>query len=85
VTLTIQHVRLGNVDDTHGVLVFVDDLLVAVLAELSAEHDTRAGAWFLECGFGAGLERDETFIDLQSACDWIEVRIEHRDHETVRP
>jgi hypothetical protein len=82
-TLSVQHVRLGNVDDYHGVLLFDGDVLVAVLAQLSLEHGERVGHWFLEHGFGAGLETDTPFEDLKSACTWIEDRIERRDREAA--
>jgi hypothetical protein len=75
-TLTVQHVPLGNVDDVDGVLVYDGNVLVAVLCQLSFEHGERAGRWFLECGFGARLDAGADFPNLQSACDWIEGRIE---------
>ena len=82
-TLTVQHIRLGNVDDYHGVLVLDGDVLVAVLAQLSLDHGERVGHWFLEHGFGVGLVTDAPFADLKIACDWIEARIEQRDQEAA--
>jgi hypothetical protein len=58
-TLAFQPVSLANGDDDEGMLVFLDDKLVAVLARLSAQHDGKAGQWFLECGFGP-LSRCDT-------------------------
>jgi hypothetical protein len=73
-TLTVQQVRLGNADDQDGVLVYDGAVLVAVFSRLSAEHGERAGRWFLECGFGVGLDAHSDFDSLQAACAWIEER-----------
>jgi len=79
VTLTVQHVRLGNADDQDGVLVYDENVLVAVLARLTPKHGVLSGRWLLECGFGVKLDGDDVFVDLPTACSWIEERMTRRD------
>ena len=74
--LGVWHVRLGRVDDKAGALLYDGEALVAVLSCLSPIHGDRAGRWFIECGFGPGIDVRTEFADLQSACDWIEGRID---------
>lgn len=65
------HLATGS-DDTEGQLVFVDGRLVAVLVHLSEQHDSEAGMWFLEVGFGGvNVPRPSPFTDLDVAQDWI--------------
>ena len=77
--LTLTPVQVGTgTADKEGRLVFVGNLLVAVLVQLSEDHD-EAGQWFLEHGFGS-LNAPLTLIfpDLQAAEDWIEERYKQR-------
>ena len=72
------HVHTGS-HDTESQLVFSDDLLVAVLVQLSDDHDDAAGMWFLEAGFGPVDDPSPpTFADLDEAPDWIERRLVHQ-------
>ena len=58
--------------DTEGQLVFHEGLLVAVLVQLSDDHEDEAGTWFLEAGFGRlNTARPSTFVDLDDAQGWI--------------
>jgi hypothetical protein len=76
VTLSTQPVRVDTgTDDEEGLLVFADGRLVAVLVRLSDRHETAAGQWFYECGFGR-LDGPEhpVFSDLEAAQSWIAAR-----------
>ncbi|KQP31058.1 hypothetical protein ASF49_10765 [Methylobacterium sp. Leaf104] len=58
--------------DRESRLVFEDGLLVAVLVQLSSEHDSEAGHWFLEAGFGRVDDpHAPIFADLDEAQAWI--------------
>ena len=62
--------------DTESQLVFVDGFLVAVLVQLSEDHEDAAGSWFLEAGFGSlDTAIQPTFADLDEAQSWIEQRL----------
>jgi len=76
VTLTTQAVRVETgTDDEDGLLVFAEGRLVAVLVRLSDQHETAAGQWFYECGFGRLDGPDHpVFSDLDAARSWIEHR-----------
>ena len=58
-------------------LVFFDGRLVAVLVRLSDENAAAPGDWYLEAGFGRGLDgpNHPTFPTLDAAQDWIEERV----------
>ena len=59
-------------DDQESRLVFQDGFLVAVLVQLSKDHESDAGKWFLEAGFGRVDDPDPpTFADLNEAQGWI--------------
>jgi len=65
------HVATGS-DDTESHLVFEDGFLVAVLVQLSHEHEGEAGRWYLEAGFGRVDDPSPpTFVDLDEAQGWI--------------
>lgn len=69
------HVATGS-DDTESLLVFADDFLVAVLVQLSDNHEDSAGMWFLEAGFGRVDDPcPPMFADLNEAQNWIEQRL----------
>ena len=69
------HVATGS-HDTESQLVFADDFLVAVLVQLSDDHEDAAGMWFLEAGFGpVDTAIPPTFADLDVAQSWIEQRL----------
>jgi hypothetical protein len=73
-SLTLQPVRVANGHDEEGVLVFAQDRLLAVLVQLSDEHEEPeiVGRWFLETGFGRLDGPDHpTFPDLEAAQTWI--------------
>ncbi len=73
---TLQPVRVANGHDEEGVLVFAGDRLLAVLVQLSDEHEDLAGRWYLEVGFGR-LDGPEhpTFTDLDAAQTWVSGRL----------
>jgi hypothetical protein len=73
-TLEMRTVRVDTGGpDEEGRLVFVADRLVAVLVQLSDQHQDAAGQWFLEHGFGR-LNKPTlpVFVDLEVAQRWIE-------------
>ena len=72
-TLSLQPVRIRTESsDEEGRLVMAEGFLVAILIQLSADHGTEAGYWFLEVGFGnLGHPRPAPFPDLPAALDWI--------------
>jgi len=74
--LTFTPVRVGTgAADEEGRLVFVGDLLVAVLVRLAEGHDA-AGQWFLEHGFGRlDVTVPPSFSDLQAAGSWMAGRL----------
>jgi hypothetical protein len=69
------HVATGS-RDTESRLVFANNFLVAVLVQLSDEHEDDAGMWFLEAGFGRVDDPNPPkFVNLDEAQDWIEQRL----------
>jgi hypothetical protein len=76
-SLALRPVRVGNGSDEEGMLVFDDhQRLVGVLTHLSDQYDGLSGHWFLEAGFGRLDEGHQpTFIDLETARDWIAQRL----------
>jgi hypothetical protein len=69
------HVSTGS-HDTESHLVFAEGFLVAVLVQLSGEHEDEAGMWFLEAGFGRLDHPDPPkFGDLDGAQAWIAQRL----------
>ena len=52
-SLHLQPVQVATgSNDTESHLVFADGFLVAILVQLSEQHEDEAGSWFLEAGFG---------------------------------
>lgn len=78
--LRLQPVQVGTgSNDIEGRLVFADDLLVAVLVQLSDDHDDQSGKWFFEAGFGRlNVVNPLTFADLDEARRWIMQRLPER-------
>ncbi|GJE43583.1 hypothetical protein [Methylobacterium soli] len=76
-SLHLQRVRVATTSpDTESRLVFADDFLVAVLVQLSDDHEDDAGMWFLEVGFGRlDHPMPPKFANLDEAQDWIEQRL----------
>ena len=76
-TLELRTVRVDTGGpDEEGRLVFLADRLVAVLVQLSDQHQDAAGQWFLEHGFGRlNTPRLPVFADLELAQRWIEDRL----------
>jgi hypothetical protein len=65
--------------DEEGCLIFAEGRLVAVLVRLSDQHDSLAGQWFLEVGFGPiDGPQHPTFGDLEAAEAWIARRLAQR-------
>jgi hypothetical protein len=77
-SLRLQPVQVGTGgSDTASQLVFSDGFLVAVLVQLSDEHEEATGMWFLEAGFGpVDHPVPPTFADLDEAQAWIAQRLE---------
>lgn len=72
-TMKLQPVQIATgSNDRESRLVFEDGMLVAVLVQLSGEHDSQAGKWFLEVGFGPVEDAHAPlFDDLDTAEAWI--------------
>lgn len=72
-SLHLQPVQVATGSrDTECQLVFADGFLVAVLVQLSDEHEDAAGRWFLEAGFRRVDDpHAPTFADLNEAQAWI--------------
>jgi hypothetical protein len=75
--LHLQPVRVATGSrDTESHLVFVDGFLVAVLVQLSDEHEGEAGRWFLEAAFGRVNDpHAPTFASLDEAQAWIKQQL----------
>jgi hypothetical protein len=71
--LRLQPVQVATgSDDQESRLVFQEGFLVAVLVQLSEDHGSDAGKWFLEVGFGRVDDPNPpTFADLEEAQGWI--------------
>lgn len=69
---TALQVRTGSAD-SNGMLMFLDDHLIAVLVELTDEiHGDARGRWALENTFGLfNLSAPETFASIEQAWDWL--------------
>lgn len=65
-------VRTGSADD-NGMLMLLDDHLIAILVELSDDiHGEARGRWALEQTFGLfNISAPETFASIEQAWDWI--------------
>jgi hypothetical protein len=75
--LRLQPVQVATgSEDQESHLVFHEGFLVAILVRLSDLHETDAGKWFLEAGFG--LVDDPcppVFSNIDAAQDWICVKL----------
>jgi hypothetical protein len=73
VTFTLQPTQVATINDEEGMLVFFDGRLVAVLVRLSDKNEVAPGDWYLEAGFGRGLDgpTHPTFPTLDAAQGWI--------------
>jgi hypothetical protein len=73
VTLTLQPTQIATINDEDGMLVFFNGRLVAVLVHLSDENEIVPGDWYLEAGFGRGLDgpNNPTFPSLDAAQEWL--------------
>lgn len=75
--LRLQPVQVATgSDDQESQLVFHDGFLVAILVQLSDQHETDAGKWFLEAGFGPVTDiSGPVFSDIDAAQAWIQGRL----------
>ncbi|MGH1592241.1 hypothetical protein ACRBEV_32485 [Methylobacterium phyllosphaerae] len=75
--LRLQPVQVATgSQDQDSRLVFHEGFLVAVLVQLSDQHETDAGKWFLEAGFGPVSDiSGPIFSDLSEAQAWICTRL----------
>lgn len=75
--LRLQPVRVATGFEEEGILVFdEEDRLVAVLVELSDQHEVAPGQWFLEAGFGPlSSVSYPTFADIDDGLAWISQHI----------
>ncbi|HEV2558786.1 MAG TPA: hypothetical protein VGU45_09180 [Microvirga sp.] len=80
-TLTHQSALVATGYDEEGALIYADGRLVAVLVRLSDLHEAEAGHWYLEAGFGIGLDgpNHETFDSLDEAKGWIADQLSRRE------
>lgn len=71
-TIALQ-INTGTAD-SNGMLMILNDRLVAILVELSDPvHEQARGRWSLELSFGISADRaPETFADLDQAWNWLE-------------
>lgn len=79
--LKMQPVQVATgSDDQDSQLVFHDGFLVAILIRLSALHESDAGKWFLEAGFGpVTVMSAPVFADLDAAQAWIIAKLDVHD------
>lgn len=79
--LRLQPVQVATgSDDQESQLVFHDGFLVAILIRLSDLHETDAGKWFLEAGFGRVADiSGPTFATIDEAQAWICARLGSSD------
>ena len=78
--IAFQPVRVETgSDDEEGMLVFLDDRLLAILVRLSSQHDSMSRSGFLEHGFGLlDGPQHPSFEDVAEVEDWIHRRLEQR-------
>ncbi|WP_201837755.1 hypothetical protein [Microvirga zambiensis] len=76
-TFTLQTVRVANVLNEEGMLVFdKEQQLLAVLTQLGDQYGDLSGYWYLEAGFGRAETRDPPRVgDLDAAQRWIRQRL----------
>ena len=76
-SLQLQPVQVATgSEDQESQLVFREGFLVAILVRLSDLHETDAGKWFLEAGFGRVTDiSGPTFADIDEAQAWICARL----------
>lgn len=75
-SISLRPVRVATGLDEDGLLVFVNDYLVAVLVRLTDRHGEEAGKWFLETGYGRlDGPRHPIFADLDAAQRYIVDRL----------
>ncbi len=79
-SLTHQPTLVATGFDEEGALIDADGRLVAVLVRLADHNEVSPGAWYLEAGFGSGLEgpAHPTFGSLDQAKKWIAGRLASR-------
>lgn len=75
--LRLQPVQVATgSNDQESRLVFDEGFLVAILIQLSELHETDAGKWFLEAGFGPVDDMHPPLFDnLDKAQAWIAARL----------
>ncbi|WP_267360038.1 MULTISPECIES: hypothetical protein [unclassified Methylobacterium] len=76
-TLRLQPVQVATgSEDQESHLVFHEGFLVAVVVQLSNQHGTDAGKWFLEAGFGRVDDPcPPMFSDIDDAQAWISAKL----------
>jgi hypothetical protein len=85
-TLAMPVLVATGIENARGRLVMGDDVLVAVLVELSDVYGDLAGQWFLETGFGSlSGQGHPIFADLDAAMRWIEDHFSEWTSPPVRP
>ena len=67
-----EPVRLATGSEEEGMLVFLDEKLIAILVHLAPDNSVAPGHWFLEASFDGlpGLSAP-TFPDLDAAERWV--------------
>jgi hypothetical protein len=71
--IVLEPVSIAAGWDNDGRLIMIDGRLAGVLVRLDELHGERAGAWFLEVGFGAlsPVAAERVFATIESALDWL--------------
>ena len=75
VALQRSRIATGSEDES-GVIVRVDDRIVAILVRLDANcHEEARGSWHLEAGFGSCAGAPQPFARLSDGLAWIAGRL----------
>jgi hypothetical protein len=74
-SVELKEIQIASDYDHEGRLVVIDGRLVAVMVKLSELHEHLAGRWDLETGYGVLKYERPSFLDLDSAVEWIQCRL----------
>ena len=74
-SVVLTEIQIASDYDHEGRLILIDGRLVAVMVKLSELHEHIAGRWYLETGYGVLKYERPSFLDLDSAVEWIQYRL----------
>jgi hypothetical protein len=74
-SVELKEIQIASDYDHDGRLILIDGRLVAVMVRLSELHEQLAGRWYLETGYGVLKNERPSFLDLDSAVEWIQCRL----------